>query len=66
MKGKTRREGAEEGDRQGRGKEGEGYSSILKSNGAGGTALDGEVRGGLSKAPRKHSINLCWKEGGKD
>lgn len=48
MKGKTRREGAEEGERKAR-KEGEGYSSIIKSNGAGVTTLDGEVRDGLSK-----------------
>lgn len=44
MKGKTRREGEKEGDRKGRRKEGEGYSSIIKSNGAGVTTLDGEVR----------------------
>lgn len=49
MKGKTRREGEKEGDRKGRRKAGEGYSSIVKSNGAGGATLDGEVRDGLSQ-----------------
>lgn len=50
MKGKTRREGEKEGDRKGRRKADEGYSSIVKSNGAGGATLDGEVRDGLSQA----------------
>lgn len=52
-KGKKSREGGKEGGRkgkrEGRRKEGEGYTSIIKSNGARAATLDGEVSEGLSK-----------------
>lgn len=58
MKGKTRREGEKEGERKGRRKVGEGHWSIMKSNGAGVTTLEGEVRDGLSKEALEMILRL--------